>query len=124
MTDGLLGIESQHLGGLSGIRKVVLAPFSTTDIFASALEHEGLHKARSKSRHSGRLRDNEERSTGVQMATLQQQIAEKFLAKLTKSKKVDGDKIDRLRTLLADSKKLKADEFVKVFSLPAGGDLK
>jgi hypothetical protein len=58
------------------------------------------------------------------MPTLQQQIAEKFLAKLTKSKKVDADKIDQLRTLLADSKKLKADEFVKIFSLPAGGDLK
>jgi len=58
------------------------------------------------------------------MATLQQQIAEKFLAKLTKSKTVDADKIDQLRTLLADSKKLKADEFVKIFSLPAGGDLK
>ena len=59
-----------------------------------------------------------------QMATLQQQIAEKFLAKLTKSKKVDADKIDQLRTVLADSKKLKADEFVKIFSLPAGGNLK
>jgi hypothetical protein len=58
------------------------------------------------------------------MATLQQQIAEKFLAKLAESKKVDADKIDQLRTLLADSKKLKAEEFVKVFSLPAGGDLK
>lgn len=58
------------------------------------------------------------------MATLQQQIAEKFLAKLAKSKKVDADKIDQLRTVLADSKKLKADEFVKIFSLPAGGDLK
>jgi hypothetical protein len=58
------------------------------------------------------------------MATLQQKIAEKFLAKLAESKKVDTDKIDQLRTLLADSKKLKAEEFVKVFSLPAGGDLK
>jgi len=58
------------------------------------------------------------------MATLQQLIAEKFLAKLTKSKKVDADKIDQLRTVLADSKKLKAEEFVKIFSLPAGGDLK
>jgi hypothetical protein len=57
------------------------------------------------------------------MATLQKKIAEKFLAKLAKSKKVDADKIDQLRTLLADSKKLKADEFVKIFSLPAGGDL-
>jgi hypothetical protein len=58
------------------------------------------------------------------MATLQQQIAEKFLAKLAESNKVDAEKIDQLRSLLADSKKVKADEFVKIFSLPAGGDLK
>ena len=58
------------------------------------------------------------------MATLQQQIAEKFLAKLAESKDVDAEKIDQLRKLLADSKKLKVDEFVKIFSLPAGGDLK
>jgi hypothetical protein len=82
--------------------------------------------ARSKGRgDSESVRDNnEDRSTGVDMPTLQQQIAEKFLAKLAESKKVDADKIDQLRTLLADSKKLKAEEFVKVFSLPAGGDLK
>jgi hypothetical protein len=58
------------------------------------------------------------------MATLQQQIAEKFLAKLSKSKDFDSGKIDQLRSLLADCKKLKADEFVKIFLLPAGGDLK
>lgn len=58
------------------------------------------------------------------MATLQQQIAEKFLAKLAESKQLDADKIAQLKTLLADSKKLKADEFVKIFSLPAGGDIK
>lgn len=58
------------------------------------------------------------------MPTLQQQIAEKFLAKLAESKDVDGEKIDLLRSLLTDSKKVKADDFVKVFSLPAGGDLK
>ena len=58
------------------------------------------------------------------MATLQQQIAEKFLAKLAESKEVDAPKIDLLRNVLADSKKLKADEFVKIFTLPAGGDLK
>lgn len=58
------------------------------------------------------------------MATLQQQIAEKFLMKLSESKDMDTEKIDQLRSLLADSKKLKADEFVKIFSLPAGGDLK
>jgi hypothetical protein len=57
------------------------------------------------------------------MATLQQQIAEKFLAKLAESKKVDPDKIEQLEKLVADGKKIKADEFVKIFSLPAGGDL-
>ena len=58
------------------------------------------------------------------MATLQQQIAEKFLAKLAESKDVDAEKIELLRTLLANSRKPKADDFVKIFSLPAGGDLK
>jgi hypothetical protein len=58
------------------------------------------------------------------MATLQRQIAEKFLAKLMESGDVDADKIEQLRSLLADSKRLKADEFVNIFSRPAGGDLK
>jgi hypothetical protein len=58
------------------------------------------------------------------MATLQQQIAEKFLAKLEETKQLDAEKIEQLKKLLADSKKLKADEFVKIFSLPAGGDIK
>lgn len=57
------------------------------------------------------------------MPTLQEQIAEKFLAKLAELK-IDAEKIDQLRTLLANSKKPKADDFVKIFSLPAGGDLK
>jgi hypothetical protein len=58
------------------------------------------------------------------MATLQQQIAEKFLAKLAESKDVDAGKIEQLKKLLADTKKLKADDFVKVFSAPADGDVK
>jgi hypothetical protein len=58
------------------------------------------------------------------MPTLQQQIAEKFLAKLANAKDVDAEKIDQLRILLANSKKPKADDFVKIFTLPAGGDLK
>jgi hypothetical protein len=58
------------------------------------------------------------------MATLQQQIAEKFLGKLEESKDIDAGKIDRLRTLLANNKKPKADDFVKIFSEPVGGDLK
>jgi hypothetical protein len=58
------------------------------------------------------------------MATLQQQIAEKFLAKLAESKDVDAGKIEQLKKLLVETNKLKADDFVKVFSAPAGGDVK
>lgn len=58
------------------------------------------------------------------MATLQQRIAEKFLTKLAESKDVDADKIDQLGKVLTDSKKVKADDLVKIFSLPAGGDVK
>jgi hypothetical protein len=58
------------------------------------------------------------------MATLQQQIAETFLAKLSESKVIDAEKIDQLRTLLANNKKPKVDDFVKIFTVPAGGDLK
>ena len=58
------------------------------------------------------------------MATLYQQIADKFLAKLTGSKDIDAAKIEQLRALLADSKKIKADEFVKIFSQSDAGDIK
>ena len=58
------------------------------------------------------------------MATLQQQIAEKFLAKLAGSKDFDAAKIEQLKRLLAETKKLKADDLVKVFSAPAGDDVK
>jgi hypothetical protein len=68
--------------------------------------------------------EGERISLEVEMATLQQQIAEKFLAKLAESKDLESERINQLRILLADSKKLKADDLVKVFSQPAGGDLK
>lgn len=58
------------------------------------------------------------------MPTLQQKIAEKFLAKLAESENVRADSIDQLRNLLAESKKLKADDLVKIFSPLDGGDLK
>jgi len=58
------------------------------------------------------------------MATLQQQITEKFLIKLAESKKLDAEKIEQLRTLITENKKVKANDFMKIFSLPAGGDLK
>jgi hypothetical protein len=56
--------------------------------------------------------------------TLQQVIAEKFLAKISESRNLDAEKIEKLRSLLADRKRLKAEEFIRIFSLPAGGDLK
>jgi len=58
------------------------------------------------------------------MSKLQQQIADKFLAKLAESNEVDAEKIEQIRILLADTKKIKAEDFVKIFSLPDGGDLK
>jgi hypothetical protein len=58
------------------------------------------------------------------MTTLHQQIAEKFLGKLAGSKEVSADQVELLRAVLADAKKLKADEFVKVFSPADGGDIK
>ena len=58
------------------------------------------------------------------MPTLQQQIAEKFLVKLAESKDMDAGRIEQLRVLLSNSKKLKPDDLVKVFSQPAGGDVK
>ena len=58
------------------------------------------------------------------MPTLQEEIAKKFLAKLAESKDVDAEKIDQLRGLLAKNKKPRPDDLVKIFTLPAGGDLK
>lgn len=58
------------------------------------------------------------------MATLQQKIAETFLAKLADAKEIDADKLAKIKALLAAEKKPKVDDFVKVFSLPAGGDVK
>jgi putative ubiquitin-RnfH superfamily antitoxin RatB of RatAB toxin-antitoxin module len=58
------------------------------------------------------------------MAILQQQIAAKFLERLAESKRVDAEKIELLRALLADTKKPRAEDFLKIFSLPTVGDLK
>jgi hypothetical protein len=58
------------------------------------------------------------------MATLHQKIADKFLAKLAEAKDSDAEKIKQLRTLLADGKKIKSDDLVKIFSAPAGNDIK
>ena len=58
------------------------------------------------------------------MPTLQQQIAEKFLSKLAESDEVDTAKIEKLRVLLSEHKRPKADDFLKIFTTPAGEDLK
>ena len=58
------------------------------------------------------------------MGTLQQQIAAKFLTRLAESKCVDADRIEQLRRLLANNKKLKADDLVRLFSSSAAGDVK
>lgn len=58
------------------------------------------------------------------MATLQQQIAEKFLKQLTESTDISAEKIERLRVTLSGEKKPKADDFVKIFTEPDHGDIK
>jgi hypothetical protein len=58
------------------------------------------------------------------LPTIQQAIGEKFLAKLAEGKEVDARQIEQLRALLIDNKKLRPDDFIKIFTIPAGGDLK
>ncbi len=58
------------------------------------------------------------------MSTLQQQVAQKFLAKLAEAGILEPERIDQFRVLLASGKKLKAEELVKLYSAPAGGDIK
>ena len=58
------------------------------------------------------------------MGTLQQKVAEKFLAALKEGKGLDAEKIEQLRKLLVDSKKPKAEDFIRIFTAPAGGDVK
>ena len=58
------------------------------------------------------------------MSILQQQIADKFLAKFAESGTVDAERTEQLRVLLAGKKKVKADDLVKLFSAPVGGDIK
>lgn len=58
------------------------------------------------------------------MAKLQDEIADTFLEKLSESSDLTSQMIDALRALFAQDKKLKADDLVKVFSPPAGEELK
>jgi hypothetical protein len=50
------------------------------------------------------------------MSTLYQQIGEKFLTELAKSKDVSEGKLKALGELLASGKKLKADDLVSIFT--------
>jgi len=50
------------------------------------------------------------------MNTLYQQIGEKFLAELEKSKDVSPKRLEALRPLFANGKKLKPDDLVKIFA--------
>jgi hypothetical protein len=61
---------------------------------------------------------------GVRMATLQQQIAEKFLARLAESKVVSTEKTEKLRLALESDKKPKAEDYVRIFAEPDHGDIK
>lgn len=58
------------------------------------------------------------------MTSLQEQIVEKFLAELAESTDVDINKIEQLKRLLNDEKKLKPDDLVRIFSLPLGEPIK
>lgn len=57
------------------------------------------------------------------MPTLQQQIVERFLARLAESQGLDRERLDKLRELMTSEKPPKADDFVSMFSMSAGGDI-
>jgi hypothetical protein len=59
------------------------------------------------------------------MPTLQQQIANKFIDKLAKATtERDAAKVEQLRALFGDGKKLKPDDLVNLFSLPSEPEIK
>jgi anti-sigma28 factor (negative regulator of flagellin synthesis) len=57
------------------------------------------------------------------VATIQKTIREAFLAKLTASGTVDAQKIEQLRALMENGKKLKVDDVVRLFSSASGDGL-
>jgi hypothetical protein len=57
------------------------------------------------------------------MATIQQSIAEKFLARLAKSKTFDAAVIEQLGTLLK-GKKVRSDDLIRAFTSPTDTDVK
>ena len=58
------------------------------------------------------------------MPTLQKQIADRFLEELKHAEGVDPAQLDELKTLFSSNKKIKVEDLIRIFRLPAGGDLK
>lgn len=58
------------------------------------------------------------------MTTLYQQIGQKFIAELAKSKDVSAKKLDEIESLFAAGKKLKVEDLVKIFTSAEGGEVK
>jgi hypothetical protein len=58
------------------------------------------------------------------MATLQQQIANKFIVRLADANALDETALEQLRAYLADGKKVRPDDLVKIFTSPTSGDVK
>jgi hypothetical protein len=55
------------------------------------------------------------------MATIQEQILERFYTKLAESKAADEAAVDALRVLFQGGKKVKVEDLVAVFSKPIKG---
>lgn len=67
--------------------------------------------------------DGIESNGHVMNGTLQHQIASRFLDSLATSDHVNALQIERIRKLLMDSKRPKPDDFVKIFTDTANGDI-
>lgn len=57
------------------------------------------------------------------MPTLQRLIAEKFLARMNEGRVLDEQALKQLSELFGDGKKIRADDLVKVFTQPPGGEV-
>jgi hypothetical protein len=55
------------------------------------------------------------------MSSLQQQITDKFLAALAADEAVTPEMAEALKQLLASGRKVKADDFIDIFTTPSGG---
>ncbi len=57
------------------------------------------------------------------MASLQKAVLKKFIATLQADESFDPAKVEALKMRLTDGMKIKADDLVKIFSLPDGGEV-